>query len=101
MLTKQLECSVYLYTDILALFAPLPYVHPTESIDLKRHLTNTCLQSSTPEAEREDNVRLFKSLIGKAISAERYQMVVSEVAEVVGETWRAALGAGSQFQESR
>lgn len=51
----------YVYEDMLALFAPLPYTAPgvsssdtcsgalDNSIDLRIHLTNTCLQDSSPE----------------------------------------------------
>ena len=44
--------KVYVYQDMLALFAPRPYTAPTNDtmsqIDPKVHLTNTCLQSGTP-----------------------------------------------------
>ena len=43
--------KVYVYRDMLALFAPLPYTAPNStesSIDAQVHLTNTCLQSGTP-----------------------------------------------------
>ncbi|KAL9126565.1 MAG: hypothetical protein Q9217_004409 [Psora testacea] len=46
--------KVYVYRDMLALFAPLPYIAPSNgsepTIDPLVHLTNTCLQSGTPLA---------------------------------------------------
>ena len=44
--------QVYVYRDMLALFAPLPYAAPgaetEKGIDPLVHLTNTCLESGTP-----------------------------------------------------
>lgn len=45
---------VYLYEEMLALFAPLPYVPPSTSpsgFDPRVHLTNTCLQTKPSEDE--------------------------------------------------
>ncbi len=45
--------QVYLYGEMLALFAPLPYAPPSaspSSFDPRVHLTNTCLHTSTSEA---------------------------------------------------
>ncbi|TKA63735.1 hypothetical protein B0A55_11652 [Friedmanniomyces simplex] len=52
--------KVYVYKPMLALFAAEPYQAPltTNSGDLGRHLTNTCLQSG----EREGSVHAFWSL---------------------------------------
>lgn len=59
--------KVYVYRDMLALFAARPYVAPsstsfsdTDTDDaLRAHLTNTCLQST---GEREGSVGLFWNL---------------------------------------
>lgn len=55
--------QVYVYKDMLALFAARPYTAPWESSNdeesLKAHLTNTCLQDTN---EREGSVGLFWSL---------------------------------------
>ena len=41
--------KVYVYRDMLALFAPLPYSDLQEDeVDSKVHLTNTCLQAGVP-----------------------------------------------------
>ena len=43
--------KVYVYRDMLALFAPLPYVDPKDSeAEPRVHLTNTCLQGGEPVA---------------------------------------------------
>jgi hypothetical protein len=55
--------KVYVYRDMLALFAAQPYIPPWESENdddgLKAHLTNTCLQDPS---ERDGSVGLFWSL---------------------------------------
>lgn len=45
--------KVYVYEDMLALFAPLPYVPPGQDsgIDPRIHLTNTCLHDGIPSAD--------------------------------------------------
>ncbi|KAK0566534.1 putative tubulin--tyrosine ligase pby1 [Tilletia horrida] len=71
--------KVYLADEMLALFAPLPYVAPGTtaaddaandftSDDLRRHLTNTCLQAKDQPVGAtkvsEENVFLFSELEG-------------------------------------
>ncbi|KAL9627784.1 MAG: hypothetical protein Q9164_007492 [Protoblastenia rupestris] len=55
--------KVYVYRDMLALFAPLGYSPPAGDkdtiIDPQIHLTNSCLQSGTP---MEDSVHRFWDL---------------------------------------
>ncbi|KAF1920740.1 tubulin-tyrosine ligase family-domain-containing protein [Ampelomyces quisqualis] len=56
--------QVYVYRDMLALFAAKPYLAPWQSSgtpkeDLRAHLTNTCLQDS---GDREGSVALFHHL---------------------------------------
>ena len=64
----------YVYKDMLALFAPLPYTAPSasfsdtcsaaldNSVDPRVHLTNTCLQ----DGSREGSVVRFWDLLGDA-----------------------------------
>jgi tubulin--tyrosine ligase len=51
--------KVYVYKPMLALFATEPYAAPGENIDLKAHLTNTCLQET---GDRVGSVRAFWDL---------------------------------------
>ena len=118
---------VYVYTDILALFASRPYALPGATpadndddedsalLDLAAHLTNTCLQSS---AEAESSVFLLSDLAGKRIlspsagispgqqqqpgdgaqlTAAQVDAAVARIGEVVGETFRAGLGMPNHF----
>ena len=50
---------VYVFREMLALFAAAPYRPPWETTDLAAHLTNTCLQG---EGAKEDSVRRFWDL---------------------------------------
>lgn len=57
---------VYVYREMLALFAAAPYTapaaQPAHSIDLDAHLTNTCLQTDLPGPRSAPTVRRFWSL---------------------------------------
>jgi hypothetical protein len=89
---QSISHRVYLYIDMLALFAAAAYEPPSSSVDLARHLTNTSLQGDAPPS---DAVRRFQDL---PLSNEQRQQVVGRIAEIVGDTWQAALGSGPQFQ---
>ena len=72
--------QVYLYRDMLALFAPLPYTAPNSdmksSIDARVHLTNTCLQSGTP---MEGSVHSFWELpMSNTYSTHRQKSTLPE-----------------------
>ncbi|PWN49581.1 TTL-domain-containing protein [Violaceomyces palustris] len=86
--------KVYLHKDMLALFSPRSYRSPGQSDfkDLSRHLTNTCLQSSTEDqngkaeergeqvmddceeddfrSSPEENVHLWRDLVGSDFDLE-------------------------------
>lgn len=90
--------------DILALSAPEAYSFPPkldvdDLYDLTAQLTNTCLQDNSV-VKPDDTVFLFSSLPEDTLSAAQAQAVTSQIAELVGETFKAALGSGSQFQVS-
>lgn len=57
---------VYVYREMLALFAADPYTAPAaqsaDAINLGAHLTNTCLQTDLPSAKTTTSVRQFWSL---------------------------------------
>lgn len=80
--------KVYVYRQMLALFAAKRYLPPwEESSDLAGHLTNTCLQTG----EREGSVKLFWEL-EKDISNGRQalEMMWENVKDIVSEVWEAA-----------
>lgn len=98
--------KVYVCTRILALFAPVPYTKPEAEgkgeIDLKPHLTNTCLQTELGE----EHVRLFDELVGRRIlsgdscefTKEDLNSIVCQISGVLGDTFRAAVDSPVHFQ---
>jgi hypothetical protein len=99
--------QVYVYTRILALFAPVPYATPEVGEDelevsLKPHLTNTCLQAELGG----EHVRLFDELIGRRILSGSFgkftegdlNSIVNQVSDVLADTFRAAVDSPVHFQ---
>ncbi|KAK9896264.1 tubulin-tyrosine ligase [Cystobasidium minutum MCA 4210] len=106
--------EVYIYTDMLALFAASVFEPPAANLDdddeavqdLTAHLTNTCLQDATTA---QNNVFLFSELTGRSylshdtheslgvLSQEQSDSVILRIGEVVAETFRAGLGMSNHF----
>lgn len=83
--------KVYVYRDMLALFAGKDYVAPgtEEEEDLDGHLTNTCLQGTAAAGER-DTVRRFWDLDEEGLKPGVAQSVFEQICEVTGELFEAA-----------
>lgn len=97
--------KVYVYRDMLALFASKAYTAPSTAaaqqqeegegeeangeVDLEAHLTNTCLQSS---AAYDEVVHRFWDLPegDGNLTAEKKQDVFRQICEVTGELFEAA-----------
>jgi tubulin--tyrosine ligase len=77
---------VYVYREMLALFAAVPYQTPssTTTLDLRPHLTNTCLQGEN----KEGSVERFWAL-GRVGDAWK-EKVWEQICEVTGEVFEAA-----------
>jgi hypothetical protein len=98
--------AVYVYRDMLALFAAKPYQPPpgssgsgsgssssvTENIDLDAHLTNTCLQTSTSHTsmEKEAEGLLVHRFSALPLSRDQSASVFAQICEVTGELFEAA-----------
>ncbi|KAK9480777.1 tubulin-tyrosine ligase family-domain-containing protein, partial [Lipomyces japonicus] len=79
--------KVYVYKDMLALFALKDYAPPSEeNHDLEVHLTNTCLQGNLQD---EGSVRRFWNLQGFDKDA-----VWKQICDVTGETFKAVVDLG-------
>lgn len=100
--------KVYVYHDMLALFAARPYLPPwdetlQENRDeaMKAHLTNTCLQDSST---REGSVGLFWSLPDNlpdhpTSTADWKSTIFAQICAITGETFEAAArGMSIHFQ---
>ena len=101
-----------MYTRILSLFSSKPYALPQASdddedgaaIDLAPHLTNTSLQTH----RGEEGVRLLDELVGLPIlsgsgehtilKAEHLEVIQTQIAEALSETFKAALAMPIHFQ---
>ena len=82
--------KVYVYSEMLALFAAKSYSPPTretDEVDLSRHLTNTCFQD---EATRATSVHRFSTLASPGLPADWQKHVFEQVCEVTGEVFEAA-----------
>ncbi|KAL2810680.1 survival protein sure-like phosphatase/nucleotidase [Aspergillus granulosus] len=90
--------KVYVFKEMLALFASKPYIPPSSSSesdpdginDLTRHLTNTCFQDgSLPENE---TVRRFWDLESQTsnLEANWKESVYDQICQVTGELFTAA-----------
>ena len=91
--------KVYVYKDMLALFAGVPYVSPTapssseEELDLSAHLTNTCLQTYLSPNAAENSVHRFwdlPSLSPTHFPESKAQDIWDQICEVTGELFEAA-----------
>lgn len=80
---------VYIYNDLLALFAPLPYTDPSKPgpFNPQVHLTNTCLQTQPSQT-----VHLFSSLPSTApnLAQDWKSSAFNQIATATGELFLAA-----------
>lgn len=91
--------KVYVFKEMLALFAAKPYQAPWEEADevcdLTRHLTNTCLQEgggSIHHNNTEENVKRFWELDDSApgLGPGWKDRVFHQISTVTGEVFKAA-----------
>ncbi|KAM7197357.1 tubulin-tyrosine ligase [Rhypophila sp. PSN 637] len=89
--------KVYVYGDMLALFAGKPYEAPTlalsgeeeervDNVDLEAHLTNTCLQHG--QGEVNDSVHRFWDVPG--LDRNKAESIFEQICQVTGEVFEAA-----------
>lgn len=84
--------KVYVYKDILALFAAKAYQSPSQlpnggPIDLSSHLTNTCFQD---ESVREESVARFWDLEDDTLNPDWREKIFEQICETTGEVFEAA-----------
>ena len=82
---------VYVYREMLALFAARTYIPPTGSehtMDLAGHLTNTCFQD---DLTKTTSVRQFWNLEDSEFSSESKEKVFEQICQVTGEVFEAAV----------
>jgi tubulin---tyrosine ligase len=87
--------KVWVWSEMLALFASQEYSAPELEDDLQKHLTNTCLQDGT---NKEDSVKRFWDL---SLSEDELQGIFKQICDVVGQIFLAAAsGQQMHFQVS-
>ncbi|ODV81705.1 TTL-domain-containing protein [Suhomyces tanzawaensis NRRL Y-17324] len=82
------DLKVYVYKNILTLFAGSAYVEPEDKdgeIDMAGHLTNTCLQE-----EDSPLVVPWWDLKDDKLTEDQKQRVFEQVCSITGETFKAA-----------
>jgi len=84
--------KVYVYREMLALFAAKAYQSPhhsekSEILDLAQHLTNTCFQD---EASKRSSVHRFWSLTSPGMAADWKERIFQQICDVTGEIFEAA-----------
>jgi tubulin--tyrosine ligase len=83
---------VYVYKEMLALFAALPYQSPshtadTEMLNLSQHLTNTCFQD---ESTKNLSVHAFWDLEFPETGPKSKEQIFKQICEVTGDVFEAA-----------
>lgn len=83
---------VYVYQEMLALFAPQPYVPPCSSLEPEVHLTNTCLQTASSQRTGDpdtqgNSVHLFSAL---PLPKAQHQSILDQISTTTGELFEAA-----------
>ncbi|XMA10027.1 hypothetical protein WAI453_002818 [Rhynchosporium graminicola] len=94
--------KVYVYKQMLALFAASPYTAPSTTksdeaniTDLSAHLTNTCLQSGSHDGA----ISSFFSLPSSQLSSSAKEAIFTQICETTGEVFEAAArGMSVHFQ---
>lgn len=82
--------KIYVYREMLALFASTPYVPPwstdASNPDLSTHLTNTCLQTGS----HDGSVHAFFSLPEAELSSTTKEGIFKQICDTTGEVFEAA-----------
>lgn len=84
--------KVYVYKEMLALFAALPYQPPsetdgTEPLNLSQHLTNTCFQD---ESTKGSSVHAFWDLEFPETAPRGKEQIFEQICEITGDVFEAA-----------
>lgn len=103
---------VYVYTQMLALFAEVPYHAPGTSVgswvngdtkaamDMRPHLTNTCLQATTTTSSSSTTptVLLLHSLTSSVLPPPLLSSITTQIYTTTSTLFRAAVAQPTNFQ---
>ena len=79
--------KVFVYREMLALFAAKTYQSPSETDELAAHLTNTCFQDETTKV---DSVHRFWSVNEPSLATGWQEKIFDQICNVTGEVFEAA-----------
>ncbi|KAG2180412.1 hypothetical protein INT44_003416 [Umbelopsis vinacea] len=90
--------QVYLYTDMLALFALKPFDESDLSDELA-HITNTCIQTGEDTFVESDSVKLFWDLKNEeGVTQENLDSMFKQMQETLGDLFDACSSEMTTFQ---
>lgn len=89
--------QVYLYRDMLALFAMKDYTLDNLS-DTLIHLTNTCIQTDHDDFNEQDTVRLFWELDQCGVAKQDLENVFGKMQAVLKDVFDACVSEMTTFQ---
>ncbi|KAF0403928.1 tubulin-tyrosine ligase [Gigaspora margarita] len=92
------KIRVYLYKDMLALFALHTY-KPDDINDIFAHLTNTCLQIHDESFKESDQVKLFWELMqySPEVDEKDLNSIFEQIKNILGECFKAVVSEVTQF----
>jgi tubulin---tyrosine ligase len=90
--------KVYVYREMLALFAADPY--DDTDLSSRCHITNTCIQVDSPSFREEDSVRSFWSL-AEVVPEAALERVFEGIKAVTSEVFRSVCHEVTVFQPMR
>jgi tubulin---tyrosine ligase len=98
------QMQVYLFDQMLALFALKPYKHLSNienSFDQLSHITNTCIQVSHPDFSEDSSVQCFWDIVGRGEMIDMKVSVFQQICRIVHDLFDAVLHSPTQFQPLR
>ncbi|KAG2171369.1 hypothetical protein INT43_009030 [Umbelopsis isabellina] len=89
--------QVYLYRDMLALFA-LKSFDDADLSDQLAHITNTCIQTEEDTFVEDESVRLFWDLKNEGVAEEDLESMFQQMQTVLGDIFDACTSEMTTFQ---
>jgi tubulin--tyrosine ligase len=89
--------KVYLYRDMLALFA-LKSFDNADLSDQLAHITNTCIQTDQDTFVEDESVRLFWDLKNEGVAEEDLESMFQQMQVVLGDIFDACTSEMTTFQ---
>ncbi|KAJ1801208.1 tubulin--tyrosine ligase [Coemansia sp. RSA 2399] len=90
------DLNVYVYRQMLALFAPESYTPSASNLDNQAaHITNTCVQEKNPGFDESKAVDLFWNL---QMPPEKRQSIFDQICRILSETFAAVSNESTSFQ---